>query len=156
MTIASRPRYQTLALDLTGTRHLFTSDHPAATLGGAERWTLPLAALPARLARERMGLRLYALGTEPFLWDVAGIAEAAGMGCAEIQLQHAGSLRRRVQCVHCATVIEDVTTSIVPCPGCHAALFVRDHFSRALAAFQGVRVDAEIPGDIPTPEPIYR
>ena len=31
------------------------------------------------------------------------------------------------------------------------ALFVRDHFSRRLGAFQGVCIDAETPGDVPEP-----
>ena len=37
------------------------------------------------------------------------------------------------------------------CPGCGRALFVRDHFSRRLGAFQGVCIDAETPGEVPEP-----
>jgi len=108
-----------------------------------------LVALRARLARERMGLRLYAVGTEGFLWDVAAIARDTGVGADEIGLNHAGSARRRVQCVHCKTLAGDVVTNIVICPGCGTALLVRDHFSRRLGAFMGVQVDAEAPGEIP-------
>jgi hypothetical protein len=103
-----------------------------------------------------MGLRLYAVGTESFLWDVFNVGQAAGMGRREIHLTHAGSARRRVICVHCGTTMEGVTTSIIPCAGCRAALFVRDHFSRRMAGFQGVQVDAEVPGDIPAAEELYR
>ena len=39
--------------------------------------------------------------------------------------------------------------NVTPCPGCGAQLFVRDHFSRRLAAFMGVKVDAEAPGEFP-------
>jgi len=45
-----------------------------------------------------------------------------------------------------------VAQNIVTCPSCEAALFVRDHFSRRLAAFMGVKVDAEVPGEIPEAE----
>ncbi len=115
-----------------------------------------LARLAARLDAERMGLRLYAVGTESFLWDVFNIGQAAGMGRREIHLTHAGSASRRVICVHCGTTMEGVTTSIIPCAGCRAALFVRDHFSRRMAGFQGVQVDAEVPGEIPPAEELYR
>lgn len=51
--------------------------------------------------------------------------------------------------------MEGVTTSIVTCTGCGAPLFVRDHFSRRLAAFMGVQVDAEVPGEVPEAEELY-
>jgi dimethylamine monooxygenase subunit C len=35
-------------------------------------------------------------------------------------------------------------------------LFVRDHYSRRLGAFQGVCVDAEVPGDVPAVEDLYK
>ncbi|MEP9351537.1 dimethylamine monooxygenase subunit DmmA family protein [Xanthobacter sp. KR7-225] len=114
-----------------------------------------LSALEERLARERMGLRLYGAGTEPFLWDLFGIAQAAGLGREEIGFAHVGTKARRIFCVHCRTVTEKVTTSIVTCSGCGAPLFVRDHFSRRLAAFMGVQVDAEVPGEVPEPEELY-
>jgi hypothetical protein len=34
-------------------------------------------------------------------------------------------------------------------------LFVRDHYSRRLAAYQGVCIDAEDPGNIPEVKGIY-
>lgn len=174
--IKSRPVYAELAPDPTARAHLLLCEHPEPAVAWAETWVavhdsraIPgsgarrqfrsvarmLAALRHRLAAERVGLRLCARGTEPFIWDVAAAGEAAGMGPGEIAVAHAGSLRRRVQCVHCKTTIDGVATSLVDCPGCAATLFVRDHFSRRLAAFQGVAVDAEALGVRPAPERLY-
>lgn len=114
------------------------------------------SALEERLARETMGLRLYAVGPEPFLWDAYGIADKAGLGRQEMAFAQTGPKARRIFCVHCRDVMEGVTTSIVTCAGCGASLFVRDHFSRRLAAFMGVQVDAEVPGDVPEAEELYR
>lgn len=115
-----------------------------------------LSALEERLARETMGLRLYAVGAEPFLWDAFNIASAAGLSREEMRFAHAGPQARRIYCVHCRTVMEGVTTSIVACAGCGAPLFVRDHFSKRLAAYMGVQVDAEAPGEVPEAEELYR
>lgn len=115
-----------------------------------------IIALKRRLAEERMGLRLYAAGTEPFLWTVAGVAAEGGLGCDEMRLFALGNSARRIFCNHCRTITEYVTTNIVACAGCGAQLFVRDHFSRRLNAFAGVQVDAEVPGDVPAIEEIYR
>lgn len=115
-----------------------------------------LARLAQRLRTERMGLRLYAVGEEDFLWDVNNVAAEAGLGRQEVRLTHAGSLRRRVICVHCGTRTEGVTTNIAVCAGCGARLFVRDHFSRRLAGFMGVQADAEVPGELPEIVESYR
>jgi hypothetical protein len=180
-SIKSRPVYGKLQLDPQGTTQLIVTDLPAIpddTIGNIETWTVAvaqpgiaaqatgpgrtfrapadlLATLAHRLTREHAGFRLYAVGTEAFLWDVTNIARAHGLGGGEIFLSHAGSLRRRVYCTHCKTMNEDVTTNIVPCRACGAALFVRDHFSRRLAAFMGVKIDAEVPGEIPAIEVLY-
>jgi hypothetical protein len=114
-----------------------------------------LSHLSFHLAREPVGLRLYAAGTEAFLWDVANTARAAGLGGEEVFLAQAGSLRRRVYCTHCKSINEDVVMNIAICRACGARLFVRDHFSRRLAAFMGVMVDAEVPGEIPETEMLY-
>jgi hypothetical protein len=102
-----------------------------------------------------MGDRLYVLGTEPFLWSVATAAALIGSGPGQLQLEHAGSLRRRVWCTHCHATTENVTTGIVACGGCGRHLLVRDHFSRRLGAFMGVMVDAEAPGEIPAIEEVF-
>ncbi|WP_395698393.1 dimethylamine monooxygenase subunit DmmA family protein [Methylocella sp.] len=114
-----------------------------------------LDALDHRLSRERVGLRLYAVGLESFIWDVAKIAADKGLDRDEYRLFHVGSQSRRVYCVHCRAVTENVSTNIATCSGCGAHLFVRDHFSRRLAAFAGVQVDAEVPGEIPAIEEVY-
>lgn len=131
------------------------SGGPPRVLRAFRSRVLMLERLAHSLAAERMGLRLYAVGTEDFLWDVRNLAAAHGMGAEEIRLTHHGSGRRRVICVHCRTVTDGVTTTIVTCGGCGARLFVRDHFSRLLGGFQGVQVDAEAPGEVPAAEIAY-
>jgi hypothetical protein len=114
-----------------------------------------LIALRRRLQHEHMGFRLYAAGTEAFVWDVAGAAEAAGMGKDEYRLFAVGSGARRVFCVHCRTVTPVVTTNLVACAGCGAQLFVRDHFSRRLNAFMGFQIDSEVAGETIPIEVLY-
>ncbi len=113
-------------------------------------------ALKVRLARETMGFRLYAIGSETFLADVFAVGAAAGLSRSEMAFGHAGSLARRIYCVHCRTITEGVTDNVFTCTGCGASLFVRDHFSHRLSAFQGVQVDAEAPGELPPIETLYR
>lgn len=175
----SRPVYAPFGLDLSGRAHLIVTDQPAPPAGAdltlAEAWTVAtsgpglaaasapgvrpfravadlLAQLTHRLARAQVGLRLYAVGSEAFIWDAHNIGQQAGLGRAEMFLTRAGRLTRRVCCVHCKTMIQEVQHTVTPCPGCGAALEVRDHFSRRLAAFIGVRVDAEVPGEVPAAE----
>lgn len=114
-----------------------------------------LIALRHRLAREHMGLRLYAVGTEPFVWAIHGIGDEHGLGCSEMRVHAAGSAARRVYCNHCRTITMGVTASIFQCSGCNASLFVRDHFSRRLNSFAGIQIDAEVPGDVPPAEELY-
>lgn len=183
--IKSRPIYQQFQLAPRGRHHLIVAELPALPeyldLAGkpVEIWLVGtrapgIAIEPAgngrgfrsaadllvhlrhRLTREPVGLRLYAIGTEAFLWDVMNIGQEAGLGADEVALTHEGSLRRRVYCIHCKTTIDNVTTNIVTCTGCGARLFVRDHFSRRLGAFMGVMADAEAPGVLPAVEAIYR
>lgn len=173
----SRPVYAPFALDYAGARHLIVTELPEppealdTSLAEITVFSLKtiapgvpapasaqhrsfrakaelLAFLGPYLARETMGLRLYAIGSEAFCWDIHNFGEAAGMGRSEIHLTHAGARTRRVYCTHCKTRIEDAVLNIIPCPGCGASLFVRDHFSRQLGAFMGVKIDAEIPGEV--------
>ncbi|WP_409560471.1 dimethylamine monooxygenase subunit DmmA family protein [Hyphomicrobium sp. B1] len=103
-----------------------------------------------------MGLRLYAAGTEPLIGSVVQTAADYSIDHLSIRTEHRGSLMRRVQCVHCKGFIENVTTNPVTCTHCGLTLLVRDHYSRRLAAFQGVCIDAEIPGDVPPTEALYQ
>ena len=90
-----------------------------------------------------MGLRLYLSGTEGLIGQAMQAALEAGIDHSSIQTEHRGSLARRVQCVHCKGITEDVTTQPAPCSHCGLLLLVRDHYSRRLAAFQGVCINAE-------------
>ena len=70
----------------------------------------------------------------------------------EVLREHAGSFVRRVWCVHCDGYTENVTQRVFDCPHCARTLVVRDHYSRRLAAFQAVKADAEVPGELPEAE----
>jgi hypothetical protein len=114
-----------------------------------------LAHVRAALAAARMGTQVYVAGTEDFIGQVVEAALEAGVELGAIGAEHRGSFERRVQCVHCKTVTERVTTQPVACSGCGRALLVRDHYSRRIGAFQGVCIDAEEPGTAPPPEPVF-
>lgn len=101
------------------------------------------------LGDAHMGLQVYVAGTEGLMGQVQREAMAAGLPADAIQTEHRGSLARRVQCVHCKGVTENVTTDPFVCSHCGLNLFVRDHYSRRQAAFQGVNIDAEDPGQVP-------
>jgi hypothetical protein len=60
-----------------------------------------------------------------------------------------------MQCVHCKGITEDVETDPFVCAHCGLNLYVRDHYSRRLAAYQAVCIDAEDPGNVPMPKGIY-
>lgn len=102
-----------------------------------------------------MGVQVYLAGTEGLIGQAMAEAMAAGIPHTAIQTEHRGSVARRMQCVHCKGFTEDVTTDPFVCSHCGLNLFVRDHYSRRLAAFQGVCVDAEDPGNVPEPKGLY-
>jgi hypothetical protein len=97
----------------------------------------------------RMGTRIYAAGTETLIGLTVQLAQEIGMDPEAVLTEHRGSAARRVQCVHCKGFTENVRTNIVKCGHCGTNLLVRDHYSKRLAAFQGVCVDAEVPGELP-------
>jgi hypothetical protein len=97
----------------------------------------------------KMGLQVYLAGTEGLMGQAMREVMNVGVPLDVIQTEHRGSKARRIQCVHCKGITEDVITDPFVCSHCGLNLFVRDHYSRRIAAFQGVRVDAEIPGDVP-------
>ncbi|MGR1582940.1 dimethylamine monooxygenase subunit DmmA family protein [Thalassobius sp. S69A] len=101
------------------------------------------------LAEARMGTQLYLAGSEGLIGQVSALAMQADLPLDAIQAEHRGPIGRRMQCVHCKGITEDVTTDPFTCSHCGLTLFVRDHFSRRLGVFQGVCVDAETPGEIP-------
>jgi predicted RNA-binding Zn-ribbon protein involved in translation (DUF1610 family) len=100
----------------------------------------------------RMGTRLYLAGSESFLGSAMQVATRFDLNRDEVLREHSGTLVRRVWCVHCDTYTENVTQRVYDCPGCGVTLVVRDHYSRRLAAFQAVKADAEVPGELPEAE----
>jgi hypothetical protein len=102
-----------------------------------------------------MGTRLYVAGPENFIGLAMKIALEFDMNKDEVRAEEVGTLARRVHCVHCRSTAEDVRTNIVRCGGCGRWLLVRDHYSRRLAAYMGVMVDAEVPGELPPIQEIY-
>ena len=103
-----------------------------------------------------MGLQLYLAGTEGLMGQAQNEAMQAGIPHTAIQTEHRGSVARRMQCVHCKGITEDVETDPFVCSHCGLNLFVRDHYSRRLAAYQGVCIDAEDPGNVPPAKGIYQ
>jgi hypothetical protein len=128
-------------------------------LGAAQFFRAP--SIPALLPRlikvlsdAHMGTQFYLAGTEGLIGQAEREIMATGFPFAAIQKEHRGSTLRRVQCVHCKGITENVATDPFKCSHCGLNLFVRDHYSRRIAAFQGVNIDAEDPGQVP--EPVVR
>lgn len=139
-----------------------SSDQSAALarLPLRDLWCTPtvptlLPRLRVELANATMGMRLYVAGTEGFIGQVIQVALDSGIEAASVLTEHRGSLQRRVQCVHCKGITEDVRVSPVACSHCGLQLLVRDHYSRRIGAFQGVNIDAEEPGTAPDPEVLF-
>ncbi len=125
-----------------------------------DMWSAPtipvlLNRLRVNLINAKMGLRLYLSGTEGFVGQAMKVALDQGIDFNSIRTEHRGSTARRVQCVHCKGITDDVKTSPYKCSHCGLNLLVRDHYSRRLAAFQGVCIDAEEPGTAPAPVEMF-
>lgn len=138
------------------------ADHDKAltALGADTFWLSPtvpvlLNRLNVMLGQAKMGTRLYVAGTEGFIGQAMQVALNHGIDHASILCEHRGSAARRVQCVHCKGVTDNVTTSPYICTHCGLSLLVRDHYSRRIGAFQGVNIDAEEPGTAPQPEELF-
>lgn len=108
------------------------------------------------LHASRMGTRIYAAGSETLIGLTVQLAQELGMDPGTVITEHRGTRARRVQCVHCKGMTESVTTNIVKGTHCGLSLLVRDHYSKRLAAFQGVCVDAEVPGDLPVIAEVFK
>jgi dimethylamine monooxygenase subunit C len=123
-------------------------------LGAAQFFRAPtIPALLPRLQRvlsaAHMGTQFYLAGSEGLIGQAEREIMATGFPFASIQKEQRGSTLRRVQCVHCKGVTENVAIDPFKCSHCGLNLFVRDHYSRRMAAFQGVNIDAEDPGLVP-------
>jgi len=109
----------------------------------------------ATLNESLMGTRLYVAGPESFIGLVMKIALEFNLNKDEIRAEECGTLARRIYCIHCRATTEQVRTNIVRCVGCARWLLVRDHYSRRLAAYMGVMVDAEAPGELPPVKEVF-
>jgi predicted RNA-binding Zn-ribbon protein involved in translation (DUF1610 family) len=137
--------------------------HAAAlkSSGAGNYWQAPtiptlLTRLGVILATAHMGTRLYVAGTEGFIGQAMKVGTDAGINFQSIRTEHRGSAARRISCVHCKGITENVTTNPVTCSHCGLTLLVRDHYSRRLSAFQGVCIDAEVPGVVPPTEELFK
>lgn len=131
-----------------------------AKLKADDLWLAPtipvlLNRLRNELSRATMRTRLYVAGTEGFIGQVLKEALDFGVDYNSVPTEHRGSEARRVQCVHCKGITEDVKVSPCKCSHCGLNLLVRDHYSRRIAAFQGVCIDAEEPGNVPPAEELF-
>ncbi|AVV32890.1 hypothetical protein C8233_03670 [Halomonas sp. SF2003] len=97
---------------------------------------------------------LVIIGSEHFVWQVANLAQQQGLLLDDMVMLPVAALGRHVFCVHCQQVSEHVIHSPAACDGCGLMLEVRDHFSKRLGAYMGVRIDAEAPGEIPPQEEV--
>ncbi len=107
-------------------------------------------------SKAHMGLQVYLAGTEGLMGQAMYAATSSGIPHTAIQTEHRGSTARRMQCVHCKGITEDVTHDPFVCSHCGLNLFVRDHYSRRIAAFQAVCVDAEDPGNVPESVELFK
>lgn len=135
-------------------------DKTLAGLGADSLWVAPtipvlLNRLNVMLGQAKMGTHIYLAGTEGFIGQAQQMAMNHGVDPASLHTEHRGSAARRVQCVHCKGITDNVTTSPYTCSHCGLSLLVRDHFSRRIGAFQGVCIDAEEPGTAPKPEELF-
>ena len=108
------------------------------------------------LNNAKMGLQVYLAGTEGLIGQAQNECMSSGVPHTAIQTEHCGSVARRMQCVHCKGITEDVIMDPFICIHCGLNLFIRDHYSRRLAAFQGVCIDAEDPGNVPEAVELYK
>ncbi len=118
-------------------------------------WEASLSRIRRVLSDAHVGMQVYLAGTEGMMGQAMREATEAGIPYNAIQTEHRGSTARRMQCVHCKGITEDVETDPFTCAHCGLNLYVRDHYSRRMAAYQGVCVDAEDPGKVPPKKGIY-
>lgn len=114
-----------------------------------------LTAFRKVLDESLMGTRLYVAGPESFIGLAMKLALEFDLNKDEIRAEEMGTLARRVYCLHCRATTDAVRTNIVRCVGCQRWLLVRDHYSRRLAAYMGVMVDAEAPGELPPVKEVF-
>ncbi|WP_158773519.1 dimethylamine monooxygenase subunit DmmA family protein [Cobetia sp. L2A1] len=92
---------------------------------------------------------LIAIGSEHFVWQIAQQGQQRGLVQDDILMLPVAACGRHLFCVHCQHVTANVHHTPATCGGCGMSLEVRDHFSKRLGGYMGVRVDAEAPGELP-------
>ena len=102
-----------------------------------------------------MGTRLYVAGPESFMGLIMRIAHQFNLAGDEVRAEECGTMARRVHCIHCRATIEGVPDQHRGVQSCQRWLVVRDHYSRRLAAYMGVMVDAEAPGERPEIKEVF-
>lgn len=155
--------YGVLRFDPTGRRHLFVCDRPTARVpvgdvpATFDSWTVTgdapengsfgrkfqssehlLEALSEKLSKARVGLRVYAAGSESFLVEIARITDRYGLCAQEAAFEEPMDGAVPVLCIHCKTRFACETGAFATCPGCGRHLEVRTHFSRREGAYMGV------------------
>lgn len=111
-----------------------------------------VARLRELLSGAVIGTVLYLSGSETFIGTAMHVATEFNLKSDEVLREHCGTLARRVLCMHCGAINENITRRLFKCSGCGETLIVRDHYSRNFAAFMGVKADAETPGILPPDE----
>lgn len=114
-----------------------------------------LSALAMHTDQAPAGAHFYLAGPEVNLWLAYQVLRDRGIARDHVSMELLGSKARRVTCVHCKTMNEGVTTNPYRCHGCAQWLLVRDHFSRLMGAYVGVRIDAEEHGVVPNAEEVF-
>ena len=89
------------------------------------------------LSDAAMGLQIYLSGTEGLIGQAQYEVMQAGFDYTAIQTEHRGSVARRMQCVHCKGITEDVMIDPFQCSHCGLNLFVRDHYSQTFGSISG-------------------
>ncbi|HEV3427593.1 MAG TPA: dimethylamine monooxygenase subunit DmmA family protein [Paraburkholderia sp.] len=146
-TPASRIRVMYSTQSFSGVSHLAELERECADeLGVFVSNAALVDGLRNTLDAAHMGLRLYLSGSESFIGNTMQVASEFNLNRDEVKREHNGTFVRRVWCVHCDARNEDVTRRVFRCGGCGLDLIVRDHYSTRMAAFMGVKFDAEQTG----------
>ena len=124
-------------------------DAPGINAGLSARAEAAAQQVAVRLSGASVGLRLYVSGSESFVRRVVSRASGMGVSNSELRTEVHGSPLRRVRCVHCKAITEDVGASLAHCDGCGLTLVVYHHYSRRHAAWMGFQADAEVAGELP-------
>lgn len=97
------------------------------------------------LREATIGLRVYLLGDEDFIWPLHALARVAGLQAEEIEVIPSVAGGHSIYCVHCSTTQHGALESPHTCTECGVVLEIRQHFSRRLGAYLGVCADARQP-----------